>query len=145
MLSLSKYTTGQIAGMLQVDRTSVYAWVNNWNEYGEQGIMEGYRCGRPCRLTEEDKTQLHDIVDSGPIAYGFDSGVWTSPMVAQVIDETFGVQYHQGHVRKLLKALGFSVQRPTTSLVQAQVPAKNKWVRYTYPNLKKKHAKKRRR
>ena len=50
----------------------------------------------------------------------------------------FAVRYHPGHVRKLLKQLGYSVQRPTTRLVQADPAQKNKWVRYTYPNLKKK-------
>jgi hypothetical protein len=35
-------------------------------------------------------------------AYGLDSGIWTSPMIVWVIEEEFGVQYHPGHVRKLL-------------------------------------------
>ena len=36
-------------------------------------------------------------------------GIWTSPMIAWVIEEEFGVQYYPGHVRKLLYAWGFSV------------------------------------
>ena len=137
MLSLQKRTTGEIAGMLQVNRTSVYAWVRNWNEFGEEGLKEGHRCGRPSQMDESQRGRLYDIVESGPVAYGLNTGVWTSPMVAQVISDEFGVEYHQGHVRKVLKKLGFSVQCPTTSIVQAQKSTKNKWVRYTYPNLKK--------
>jgi transposase len=57
--------------------------------------------------------------------------------LASVIQEEFGVGYHPGHVRKLLHRLGCSVQRPTTRLVQAEPKAQNKWIRYTYPNLKK--------
>ena len=38
---------------------------------------------------------------------------------------------------KLLRQLGYSVQRPTTRLVQADAQQQRKWVRYTYPNLKK--------
>jgi transposase len=57
--------------------------------------------------------------------------------VRHVIEEEFGLQYHTGHVRKLLRQLGYSVQRPTTRLVQADVEQHRKWVRYTYPNLKK--------
>ena len=64
--------------------------------------------------------------------------IWTSPLVRKVIAEEFGQQYHPGHVRKLLQQLGYSVQRPTTRLVQADVQQQRKWVRYTYPNLKKK-------
>ena len=40
-------------------------------------------------------------------------------------------------VRKLLHRLGYSVQRPTTRLVQADPLKQNKWIRYTYPNLTK--------
>ena len=72
------------------------------------------------------------------MAYGLETGIWTSPVIGRVIEEEFGVCYHPGHVRKLLKHLGYSVQRPTTRLVQADPAAKRKWVRYTYPNLKKK-------
>ncbi|HDH06009.1 MAG TPA: winged helix-turn-helix domain-containing protein, partial [Nitrospirae bacterium] len=61
---------------------------------------------------------------------------------AQIIEEEFAVHYHPGHVRKLLKEMGFSVQRPTTKLMQADPKKQNKWIRYTYPNLKKKPGRK---
>jgi len=144
MLSLQRYTTVEIAEMLQVDRTTVFTWVKNWNEYREEGLKEGHRCGRPPRLNDKQKECLFDIVDSGPVAYGFNSGIWTSPMVTQVIADEFSVAYHPGHVRKILKNIGFSVQRPTTSIIQAQEKTKNKWVRYTYPDLKKRPMQKRR-
>ena len=140
LLSLDRHTPPQIARLLHADRTRVHAWVCNWNQYQEEGIKEGHRSGRPSALNGEQQQQFHDIVESGPVAYGLNTGVWTSPILAQVIQEEFGVDYHPGHVRKLLKRLGFSVQRPTTELVQADPRKQNKWIRYTYPNLKKKPA-----
>ena len=137
LLSADGLTPPQIADLLHVHRTRVHAWVCHWNEYGPEGIKEGHRSGRPCELTPKQLQHLHDVVESGPVAYGFNSGVWTSPVLADVIQEEFGVDYHPGHVRKLLHRLGCSVQRPTTRLVQADPKAQNKWIRYTYPNLKK--------
>jgi transposase len=61
-------------------------------------------------------------------------------MIAWVIEEEFGVQYHPGHVRKLLHAWGFSVQRPRRILARADVAAQDRWRRRIYPNLKKKPA-----
>ena len=58
-------------------------------------------------------------------------------ILADVIQEEFGVYYHPGHVRKLLHRLGCSVQRPTTRLVQADPRKQDRWIRYTYANLKK--------
>ena len=137
LFSAQGHTPPRIAGLLQVHRMRVHAWVRNWNEYGEEGIKEGHRSGRPCALNEKQSQQFHDIVESGPVAYGLHTGVWTSPVLAGVIQEEFGVDYHPGHVRKLLHSLGCSVQRPTTRLMQADPKAQNKWIRYTYPNLKK--------
>jgi len=59
------------------------------------------------------------------------------PLVRHIIEEEFGQRYHAGHVRKLLRQLGHSMQRPTNRLVQADAKQHRKWVRYTYPNPKK--------
>ena len=102
------------------------------------GLLEGYRCGRPPLLTAEQRAHLGDILESGPVAYGLDTGLWTSPMLAWVIEEEFGVAYHPGHVRKLLHNLGFSVQRPRRVLARADAEEQDRWHRRVYPNLKKK-------
>lgn len=137
MLSVQGQTTGQIAQGLQVDRTRVHAWIGAWNEHGDDGLLEGHRSGRPALLSAAQREQLADILDSGPVAHGLNTGVWTSPLIAQVIQDEFDVRYHPGHVRHLLKGLNFSVQRPKTRLVQADPKKQNRWIRYTHPNLKK--------
>lgn len=137
MLSIEKHTSGDIADLLKVNRTNVPVWINNWNNHGADGLLEGHRSGRRSGLTSEDKGKLGDIIESGPVAYGLNTGVWTSKIVTQIIEEEFGIGFHPGHVRKLLKEIGFPVQRPTYKLVNAEAKKKNKWIRYTYPNLKK--------
>jgi transposase len=112
-------------------------WIDQWNRYGKEGLLEGHRSGRPTGLSQEERERLCDILDSGPVAYGLETGIWTSPLVRYIIEEEFGLRYHAGHVRKLLRQLGYSMQRPTTRLVQADAEQHRKWVRYTYPNLKK--------
>ena len=106
------------------------------------GLLEGYRSGRPPQLTAERRPQLGGILDSGPVAYGLDKGIWTSPMLAWVIEEEFNITYHPGHVRKLLHAMGFSVQRPRPVLARADAAAQDRWHRRTYPNLKQKPVRK---
>jgi len=137
ILSIEKYTTTRIADILKVNRTTVPIWINNWNKFGEGGLLEGHRSGRKKKLTDEDLRRLGDIIESGPVAYGINSGVWTSVIIAEVIEDEFGVEYHPGHVRKILRKIGFSVQRPTTKLINGDLRKKAKWMRYTYPNLKK--------
>lgn len=137
LMSLDGLTIGEIARRLRVHRSTVPLWIDHWNQFGKEGLLEGQRPGRPGALNAKDREKLTDILDSGPVAYGLETGIWTSPLVSQIIREEFGRDYHPGHVRKLLKQLGYSRQRPTTRLIQADLARKRKWVRYTYPNLKK--------
>ena len=144
MLSIDEHSATHIAELLHVHRVTVNSWINAWNVYRDEGLWDGYRSGRPAKLSAAQRDHLYDIIESGPVAYGFSSGVWTSPIIRGVILEEFGVAYHAGHVRKLLKELGFSLQRPTTKLAQADPQKQKRWMRYTYPNLKKKPGRKRR-
>jgi transposase len=138
LLNHSGRTSGEIATILGAPLSRVSQWLRDYEHHGFDALLEGHRPGRPPELNASQKSMLADILDSGPVAYGLLSGVWTSPMIAQVIDEEFGVAYHAGHVRKLLAQMGFSVQRPQRTLARADAEARDRWHRYTYPSIKKK-------
>src|SRR5665213_591828 len=123
VLNAEGQTSGELARILKAPRSKVSEWLQRYQTDGVDGLLEGYRSGRPAELTDTQQHQLADIVDSGPAAYGLDNGIWTSPMLAWVIEEEFGIQYHPGHVRKLLHAWGFSVQRPRRVLARADAAA----------------------
>lgn len=137
-LNMEGWTSIDISDVLKAPRSAVSLWLKNYENHGLESLLEGQRSGRPSELAPQQRVTLADIIESGPVAYGFLSGVWTSPMVARVIREEFGVEYHPGHVRKLLYELGFSVQRPKRILAKADEVQRSRWTRYTYPNIKKK-------
>jgi len=131
-------TSGQIASLLDAPRSKVSEWMQLYEHHGFDALLEGRRSGRPSGLSEQQRVILGDIIESGPVAYGLDSGIWTSPMIVRVVEEEFGVRYHPGHIRKLLHQLEFSVQRPRRILAKANKEDQNRWTRYTYPRIKKK-------
>ena len=137
-LNSQGHAAGELAGLLDAPRSKVSEWLRRYQAEGIEGLLEGCRTGRPAELTAEQKEQMEDILDGGPVAYGLDNGVWTSPMISWVIEEEFGVRYHPGHARKLLHAWGFSVQRPHRVLARADAAAQDRWHRHIYPALKKK-------
>ena len=101
-----------MAEVLQAPRSKVSEWLARYQAHGVEGLLEGQRSGRPAELAARQREQLGDTLDSG-----------TSPMIAWVIEEQFGVHYHPGHVRKLLHEMGFSVQRPKRLLARAEPAA----------------------
>lgn len=138
VLNMEGKTAPHIATILKVHRSKVSIWLQNWQEHGMDGMLEGHRPGRPPTLSNHQKQKLADILDSGAVAYGFATGVWTSPMVARVIEEEFSVIYHPSHVSRILHEIGFSVQRPKKALAQADKNLQSRWIRYKYPTIKKK-------
>ncbi|MCB9026578.1 MAG: winged helix-turn-helix domain-containing protein [Bdellovibrionaceae bacterium] len=138
LLSNEKNSSGEISLLLGAARSRVSNWLKTYEEQGVEGLMEGERSGRPSLLTDLEKVLICDIVDSGPVAYGFLSGVWTSKLIAEVINDEFGVNYHPGHVWKILQEFGFSVQSPKRLLANADSEKKEYWIKKTYPAIKKK-------
>jgi transposase len=138
LLNADGLTSGTIARLLDSPRSCTSEWLKNYAFNGYEGLLEGHRSGRHKELTDRQQKHLCDIIESGPVAYGFVSGVWTSIMITQVIAEEFSIDYHPGHVRKILYQMNFSVQRPRKQLAKADPIKQNKWRRYTYPNIKKK-------
>jgi transposase len=139
-LNLDGHSGPEIARILSVHRANVSLWLRHWEAEGLDGLLEGHRSGRPPGLAATEQARLSAIVRAGSLDFGFKSGVWTAPMIGEVIRQEFGVRYHPGHVRKLLYGLGFSVQRPKKLLARADPEAQERWRRYTYPRLKKKPA-----
>jgi transposase len=136
LLNADGHTSGQIAALLDAPRSRVSVWLRSYEQDGWAGLQEGAHTGRPPALDSLDRHLLADIVDSGPVAYGFLSGVWTCPMVVRVIEEEFGIHYHAGHVCRLLHDLEFSVQRPKRLLAGADPTEQARWRQHVYPGIK---------
>ena len=64
------------------------------------------------RLSGEQRRELLAILTRGAEALQFRGDLWTAPRVALVIRQEFGVRYDPGHVSRLLRAWGWSVQKP---------------------------------
>ncbi len=141
LLNHDKNSSGQIAQALGSPRSAVSKWLKTYEEQGVDGLMEGRRTGRPSRLTDLQKILICDIIDSGPVAYGSLSGVWTSKLISEIINNEFEIKYHPSHVWKLLQEFGFSVQSPKRLLANADKEKKEQWLKNTYPNIKKKSKK----
>lgn len=140
LLNHEQKTSGEIASLLRSSRSKVSQWLRTYEDQGVEGLMEGRRTGRPSLLTDLQKVLLCDIVDSGPIAYGLITGVWTAKLISEIIEEEFGIKYHPSHVWKLLQDFGFSVQSPKRLLAKADDEKRQKWIKETYPGIKKKSA-----
>jgi transposase len=93
--------------------------------------------GVPSKLTPEQKARIPSLLLRGAEAFGFSGDVWTCERIAIVIAQEFEVTYHRDHVRKLLKSLGWSYQKPKVRATQRNENAITKWKEERLPHLKK--------
>lgn len=130
----------ELAAELDVTRGSVNRWLQWYEALGIAGLVTRTAPGSSSKLTDEQRVELTALVEAGPLAAGYPSGVWTGPMVGDLIEQRFGVQYHKHTVPRLLHELDFSVQRPRKRLARADAAAQKIWFRKTFPAIKKKRA-----
>lgn len=127
-----------LAAELDVTRGSVNRWLQWYEAMGIEGLRTAKAPGPARKLTEAQRAELTELVEAGPLAAGYPSGVWTGPMIGDLIELRFGVRYHKHNVPRLLHELGFSVQRPRKRLARADVAAQATWFRKTFRTIKKK-------
>jgi transposase len=132
----------EIARRLKVVRQSVARWVEQYHSQGKEGLKKAGRAGRKPLLNTSDLQRLEQLLVQGPEALGYETPLWTCPRVTHLIEEEFGVRYHEGHVWKILVALGWSPQRPTGRARERNEEQIRNWKRKTWPAVKKKPARK---
>jgi transposase len=126
-----------LAEQLDVTRGAINRWLQWYEALGVEGLVTRKAPGSPRKLSDVQRAELVQVVEAGPHACGYMSGVWTGPMIGDVIEKKFGVRYHNHTVPRMLHELGFSVQRPRKRLARADVEAQDVWLRERLPAIKK--------
>lgn len=130
----------EIARHLRVVRQTVARWVQQYRAQGRSALRQAGRAGRKPRLSEPQRQQLKKLLLEGPEQLGYETPLWTCPRVAHLIEQRFGVRYHEGHVWKLLVGLGWSPQRPVGRARERDQEQVRHWKRKGWPALKKKRS-----
>ena len=128
----------ELAKQLGKTRGALNRWLQWYDANGVDGLKTNRAPGPAPRLTADQLQELTRLIEDGPLAAGYETGVWTGPMIGDLIEDKFRVRYHNHHVPRLLHQLGFSVQRPRKRLARADREAQEYWLRTRFPEIKKK-------
>jgi len=132
----------EIGRRLKVSNQTVSRWRKEHQDAGDVALRRAGRAGRlPC-LNEADKARLVELLHQGPEALGYETPLWTCERVAHLIDKNFEVDYHPGHVWRILRQLNWSVQLPVGRALERNEGLIDDWKRNRWPAIKKKLEKK---
>ncbi len=127
----------EVARALRVSRQSVSRWYEAWRRGGRSALRGAGRAGRKPKLPPAQLGRVDQALREGARAHGFATDLWTLPRVATVIEQLTGVTYHPGHVWRVLRALGWTLQRPATHARERNATAIRDWVTHRWPAVKK--------
>ena len=131
------YQPHDVASMLKVDRRSVRRWRAAYRRHGAPALRAKPAPGRPAKLSGRDKARLNTLLRQGAAAAGFPTDLWTCSRIAQTIEARFGVRYHIDHIGRLMRALGWSPQKPARRALERDEAGIATWVKSDWPRVRK--------
>jgi transposase len=139
LLAVLAYADGQnvqqIAHFLKVSPDCVERWIVAFLCYKLKGLQVKKSPGRKPKLSKDQKLKLASLIDAGPLAAGFASACWRSPMIQHLILEQFGVFYSVFYISQLLKSLGFSFQKAAFVSDHLDEAKRKEWKEKTFPQI----------
>ena len=132
----------EVARVTGVHRQTVHRWAKRVESQGRAALKKAGRAGRKPRLNAAGFRHIELGLKRGPEALGYETRLWTAPRVAELIKRECGIEYHPGHVWKILRRMGWSCQRPAGRALERNEAAIRRWKKQRWPELKKKPKKK---
>ena len=131
----------EIGRRLKVSNQTVSRWRKEHQEGGDVALRRAGRAGRlPC-LDDADRARLVELLHQGPERLGYETPLWTCERVAHLIEKNFEVDYHPGHVWRILRQLSWSVQQPVGRALERNEALIEDWKQRRWPEIKKKPGK----
>jgi len=128
----------EVARRVGVHRQSVSRWTKELKQGGKRALRKAGRAGRRPRLHAEDLRRIEQGLKRGPEVLGYETKLWTSWRVADLIERECGVHYHPSQAWRILRQLGWSCQRPVGRALERDEEKIRRWKRERWPEIKKK-------
>ena len=119
--------------------TSICRWLEKFEDGGLEALAEKIAAGPEPKLTDKQRQQVQRwIVGEDPRQYGFEFGLWTRQIVAELILKRMGASLGLTAVGRLLARLEITPQKPLRRAYERDPVAVKAWVKRQYLRLRHK-------
>lgn len=126
----------EVAETFGVNERSLYRWLARFADGGQQGLQSKPKSGRPAKLTEDELRWIAQTVrDETPQQLKFPYALWTLSLIRELIHRRLGKALSKGAVRRVMKILGFTPQKPLYRAWQQDPEMVRQWEAETFPQI----------
>ena len=118
-------------------RTTIYRWLRADARGGAAALAARKHPGPTPKLSPRQKEQVFRWINgTDPRQYGFDFGLWTRTIVAELVQRRFGMPLGVTAVGRLLAELQITPQKPLRRAYERDPVAIRRWTAKIYPALR---------
>jgi transposase len=102
-----------VAQLFGFSPSCIYEWLNCYDQGGYSALETGKAPGATPILTPAmDLWLKQTVLESTPDQHGYDTVLWTSRILAELLNNNFGITVSEATVSLHLRKLGLSYQKP---------------------------------
>ena len=125
-----------VARIHNIPQRTVFDWLSRYRSGGWYALKEGFRAGRPRKLSSKDMQWVYEAVTQGsPQQYQFAFCLWTLNVIRSMLKKELGIELSKSSVSRLLSHLGLSPQRPIYRSYKQDPKKVEQYMTKTFPEL----------
>jgi transposase len=125
----------EVAAIVGSSVSSAHRWRRAWKRGSKLRPIP--HPGRTPKLSAHQRTELIEALACGTRRWGYAPDGWTGPLVRDMIQRLFELEFHPEYVPRLLHRLGWSPQKPERRARERDEAEIARWRRECWPRLKK--------
>ncbi len=103
----------EVAQLSGASLQTIYNWIKLYLQQRQaQSLFDSSRCGRPRSATAVTDRRILREFDRDPLRLGYNTTVWTVPVLATHLSHRFGCEISPHPLRRRMKHLGLRWKRP---------------------------------
>lgn len=130
-------SVADVADAFSTNRSTVFRWVQRYQQEGELGLGRQAGSGRPRKLQDLEEVELQQLVLQPASDFGYESDLWTVGRLHRVISETYCVSVSKDTIWRRLREAGLTYQKPEREYYELDEGSRQEWLRKDVPKILK--------
>lgn len=127
-----------VAAVMGFSRSCIYTWLNRYDQGGYPALESRLPPGAKAVITPAIEAWLQEtVLNSTPVAHGYDTLLWTRDILAELVQQQFGVTVSGVSVSLHLRRLGLSYQKPCYRDVQRNTQESEAFLHGKFPTIQR--------